>query len=131
MGSRQPLTIINKLKVYISIDKNFRQIRLNIVLCQFCFAGYAPLIPPLRGAGGCCLAWHNIFDVLLNLSHFRGEGREDAFSDRRFRRTAVVRISLAEGFKALQALWYGIEFLPVEGFADSAVQSRGWSRETF
>jgi hypothetical protein len=57
-------------------------------------------------------------------------GREDAFSDRRFPRTAVLGISPAQGFKTLQALWYGIESQPVEGFADCAAQSRGWSRET-
>jgi hypothetical protein len=39
--------------------------RAVLVLCQFCFAGYAPLIPPLRGAGGCCLARHNFFDGAL------------------------------------------------------------------
>ncbi|GKT07613.1 hypothetical protein DSTSK_09180 [Desulforhabdus sp. TSK] len=68
--------------------------------------------------------------LLKNLPHFRGVGREGAFSDRRVRRTAAARISPAQGFKALQALWYGIESPTVEGFADCAAQSHSWSRET-
>lgn len=35
-----------------------------LMLCQFSFAGSAPLIPPSRGEGGCCLARHNFFDVV-------------------------------------------------------------------